>query len=113
MGGHSPNATYWFDPTVGGFVTSTYYLPALPAWVEQFNQQAPAKRYCGLEWKALPETPGAGGTVLSECKPLPSEPCPDANFLAWLDETPFMNDLELAFVREAIRHEQLGQGRDT
>jgi predicted AlkP superfamily pyrophosphatase or phosphodiesterase len=113
MGGHSPNATYWFDPTVGGFVTSTYYLPALPAWVDQFNQQSPTKRYCGLEWKALSETPGAGGTVLSEFKPEPNESCPDANFLAWLDETPFMNELELAFVRAAIRNEHLGQGPDT
>jgi type I phosphodiesterase/nucleotide pyrophosphatase len=113
MGGHLANAAYWIDPNIGGFVTSTYYLPALPAWVEQFNQQSPAKKYCGLAWKALSETPGAGQKVFREFKPEPNEPCPDAKFLTWLDQTPFMNELELAFVRAAIINEHLGQGPNT
>jgi len=43
----------------------------------------------------------------------PGESCPDAKFLRWLDHTPFMNEIELAFAEEAVRDEHLGQGDDT
>lgn len=35
--GHSADAAYWFDNSVGHFVTSTYYMKQLPDWVQQFN----------------------------------------------------------------------------
>ena len=31
--GHSANAAYWYDNTVGGWITSTYYMNELPKWV--------------------------------------------------------------------------------
>jgi predicted AlkP superfamily pyrophosphatase or phosphodiesterase len=34
---HSHGYVYWFEPTVGRFVTSTYYRSADPAWVTNFN----------------------------------------------------------------------------
>jgi hypothetical protein len=113
MGGHSPSAAYWYDPGAGRFVTSTYYMPVLPSWVAKFNQNSPAKEYCGRKWIALPETPGAGGKVLDEFDPAPNESCPDPKFLGWLHATPFMSEIELAFTEEAIKNEQLGQGTDT
>jgi predicted AlkP superfamily pyrophosphatase or phosphodiesterase len=113
MGGHSPTATYWYDSGAGRFVTSTYYAPALPAWVDEFNQQAPAKPYCGEKWQALAETPGASGKVLGQFAASPDEPCPDPKFLGWLNETPYMNQIELAFASEAVRNERLGQGPET
>jgi hypothetical protein len=36
-GGHTANAAYWYDSGTGRFVSSTYYMPALPAWVAGFN----------------------------------------------------------------------------
>ena len=42
--GHSANAAYWYDNAVGHFVTSTYYMDALPKWVEQFNKQNATKK---------------------------------------------------------------------
>jgi len=36
--GQSANAAYWIDNATGRFVTSTYYMPALPAWVTAFNK---------------------------------------------------------------------------
>jgi predicted AlkP superfamily pyrophosphatase or phosphodiesterase len=113
MGGHSPSAAYWYDPRAGRFVSSTYYMPALPSWVVQFNEKEPAKAYCGRKWAALVETPGAGGQVLSEFGGAPGESCPDSKFLGWLDSTPFMTEMELDFAEEAIRNEHLGQGTDT
>lgn len=37
--GHSADAAYWWDSTVGHFVTSTYYMDHLPNWVEKFNRK--------------------------------------------------------------------------
>jgi predicted AlkP superfamily pyrophosphatase or phosphodiesterase len=113
MGGHTPSAAYWYDTGSGSFVTSTYYMPTLPAWVDEFNQQTRTKPYCGQKWQALAETPGADGKVLSKFEPSPGEPCPDPKFLAWLDNTPYMNEIELGFASAAIRSERLGQGPET
>ncbi len=112
-GGHTPNAAYWYDVKTGQFVTSTYYMPSLPRWVARFNQGSPAKAYCGKSWQTMSVTPGAASQVLKEFKPTANEPCPDEKFLAWLDATPFMNDVELNFAREAITNEHLGQGSET
>ncbi len=113
MGGHSPSAAYWYNTGMGGFVTSTYYMPTLPTWVDEFNHQTPAKQYCGQEWQALPETPRANGKVLSEFQPSPGVACPDSKFLHWLDNTPYMNQIELGFAAAAIRSEHLGRGPET
>ena len=37
--GHSANAAYWFDNSTGGFISSTYYMQELPAWVKAFNKE--------------------------------------------------------------------------
>lgn len=43
--GKRPDAAYWFDAKSGSFVSSTYYFPALPAWVEKFNHHERPDRY--------------------------------------------------------------------
>lgn len=37
--GHTANAAYWWDTEAGHFITSTYYMNALPQWVVDFNKQ--------------------------------------------------------------------------
>ena len=37
--GHSANAAYWWDTNAGHFVTSTYYMDELPAYVVTFNEK--------------------------------------------------------------------------
>ncbi len=136
-GGHMANAAYWYDSSSGHFVTSTYYMQSLPAWATQFNEQLPAKAYCGKKWQVLPETPSGSGRILGEFRPganetCPgvrllgwlgrvlrefrtgaSEACPDERFLAWLDAMPFMTEIELNFARQAIENEHLGKGPAT
>ncbi len=109
-GGHTANAAYWYDVATGHFVSSTYYMQALPRWAAAFNDPVPAKAYCGKAWQALPETPGAKGRVLKQFTPDPNETCPDGKFIAWLDGTPFMNQIELDFALAAVKNERLGQG---
>jgi predicted AlkP superfamily pyrophosphatase or phosphodiesterase len=110
-GGHTANAAFWYDAGTGGFVSSDYYMSSLPAWVDRFNQDSPVRDYCGKSWQALPETPGAGGRVFSS--PGAGQPCPSDRYLAWLDGTPFMNDIELKFALDAIKNEHLGEDDTT
>lgn len=109
-GGHTANAAYWYDVRTGHFVTSTYYMQALPAWVAHFNEVPAARAYCGKAWQALPETPEVAGRTLAEFQSESGAVCPDPKFLSWLQNTPFMNEIELKFAEEAVRNEHLGQG---
>lgn len=42
--GHAANAAYWYDKSVAGFITSSYYMDKLPDWVKQFNKKAGMKK---------------------------------------------------------------------
>jgi predicted AlkP superfamily pyrophosphatase or phosphodiesterase len=41
--GHSANAAYWWDTSAGRFISSTYYMKQLPAWVEKLNKEIGTK----------------------------------------------------------------------
>jgi len=51
--GHMANAAYWYDSKTGKFISSTYYLTALPTWVEAFNSQKLADNYLNQTWNTL------------------------------------------------------------
>ncbi len=112
-GGHSANAAYWYQAATGAFVSSTYYMEQLPAWVAEFNGRVHANNYCGKPWKAIEETSGAEARIFDEYRPGPGEACPSSRFLAWMAGTPFLSEIQLSFAREAMRQEKLGQGPGT
>lgn len=51
--GHSANAAYWFDATVGKWITSTYYEKELPAWVIKENDKLLPDSYMAKDWTTL------------------------------------------------------------
>ena len=51
--GHIPDGAYWYDKSTGSFITSTYYMQQLPAWVEQFNSRKLANQYLDSTWTLL------------------------------------------------------------
>jgi hypothetical protein len=51
--GHSADAAYWFDDASGGWITSTYYMQELPAWVKKFNSQKLPEKYLKKDWNTL------------------------------------------------------------
>jgi predicted AlkP superfamily pyrophosphatase or phosphodiesterase len=112
-GGHTANAAYWFDLDAGTFISSTYYMPSLPEWVARFNAEGPTKAYCGNPWRALEASGSLGGQVWSEFRAEPGQPCPNRKFVHWLHETPFTNEVELNFAKEAVKNEALGKGPET
>lgn len=42
---HTADGAYWSDTGTGTFISSTYYVPALPAWMQQFNARKLADAY--------------------------------------------------------------------
>jgi predicted AlkP superfamily pyrophosphatase or phosphodiesterase len=51
--GHTPDGAFWYDGTTGKFISSTYYKPALPTWMDQFNARNLADKYLNQEWKTM------------------------------------------------------------
>ena len=51
--GHSANGAFWYDKSVGGFITSTYYMDKLPDYVAKFNKQLGMKP--GYDAKVHPD----------------------------------------------------------
>ena len=51
--GHSADAVYWFDNTTGTWMTSSYYLKSLPAWVNDFNAMKLSQSYLDGSWTLL------------------------------------------------------------
>ena len=51
--GHMANAAYWYDSKTGKFISSTYYVTALPTWVDTFNSQKLADTYLNQTWNTL------------------------------------------------------------
>lgn len=51
--GHTANAAYWYDGENGNFVSSTYYMDSLPAWVNTFNAEKHAVKLLEKPWELL------------------------------------------------------------
>lgn len=96
--GRTADAAYWFDNTSGAFVTSTYYTQEAPAWVTAFNARRTIDGYAGTRWAF---TTADGG------RDLPREVGPVLNDAVYT--SPFGNDILLAFAKETLAREQLGQ----
>ncbi len=83
--GYSANGAYWIDPVSGSFITSSYYMDALPDWATTFNS---GDRIAQAQQEA-----GVQGT----------QP-----FYQAVGSTPAANSYELDFARALITGEQLG-----
>src|SRR5690606_13570775 len=51
--GHSANAAFWYDGSNGAFISSSYYLQQLPAWLQQFNKRNVGDSLINLNWHTL------------------------------------------------------------
>ena len=51
--GHSANAAYWYDPQVGNWITSTYYMTDLPQWAKDLNDKKLVDKYYDKGWSTL------------------------------------------------------------
>ena len=118
MAGHAGLA-YWFSKATGGFVTSTYYMDSYPGWVRKFNESKPAGSYSNHSWQLLyePSTYMFNDDQAWEVdvggfgRTFPHQYGPSENkyFTTFLTLSPAGDEMVLAFAREAIIEEALGQ----
>jgi predicted AlkP superfamily pyrophosphatase or phosphodiesterase len=84
--GASANGAYWIDHTSGHFVSSSYYMSALPQWALDFNASDAAQT-------------AVTASGIADVK----------DFYDQVGETPAANSYELAFAKALIQGEQLGK----
>ena len=115
--GHSANAAYWYDSKTGDWITSTYYMKALPGWVTTFNQKKLVDQYYQQGWNTLyPINTYAQSTAdennyevktLGKGFPYTLSSLAGKNYNLIMG-TPFGNTLTTQFSKAAIEQEQLG-----
>ncbi|MGL6076539.1 MAG: alkaline phosphatase family protein [Fimbriiglobus sp.] len=124
--GRKPNGVYWFS---GQFMTSTYYRDSLPGWVTAFNNSGTAQSYFNKPWTRLREDldytaivgpddavgesfgPGKSktmGRVFPHAMNGGKEKI-SSSYYEDMATSPYGNDLLLAFAKECIVQEKLGQ----
>ena len=52
-GGYAADAAYWFDQTSGEWMSSTYYMSALPQWVVDVNEKKMPDEYLTRQWEPM------------------------------------------------------------
>ncbi len=122
MAGHFADAAYYTEGD--RFVTSTYYMRALPAWAEGFNVAKKPDAYFGKVWdRLLPveaysiqgpddspnEFTGLGLSPIFPKIITGGEKAPGPAFYEALIHTPFASEILADFARAAIDGEKLGQ----
>ncbi len=124
--GHSANAAYWYDSKNGQFITSSFYMDALPAWVNQFNNRKLVDSLYALGWKTglSKETFADYATddvKVYEGKPFGKDaigfPYDLSAFIgkdySKISTTPHGNSLTTEMAKAAVIAEQLGKGTAT
>jgi len=128
--GHAANAAYWFDNSTGTWMTSSYYIPALPEWVNDFNAMKFSDAYLNSTWNLLKPL-----NYYADClhdsnsfemgfnninyfpydlKKLRSKNLFNfKNDYSLLRETPFGNSFTTSFAIRLIKNEHLGKGDAT
>jgi predicted AlkP superfamily pyrophosphatase or phosphodiesterase len=121
MSGPRADGAYWFGSAGGRFVTSSYYGPAAPGWLERWNARRPADAYAGRAWERLLPDPAlydrlAGPDAVdgeADRKDIvfphrpPAAP-PAREYYDFLWRTPFADDLVLDLALEAQQQHELG-----
>ena len=124
-GGHHPTGAYFVDGSTGNFITTTYYMPQVPAWVNDFNHLNLTRKYLDQDWNTLlpidqytestkDDEPfertyeGEKTPVFPHHLAKISRGHPDV-----ISITPYGNTLTLDFAKAAVAGEHLGTGNQT
>ncbi len=51
--GHAADGAFWYDNTTGTWMSSSYYMNALPPWVNDFNAMKYSETYLSTTWNLL------------------------------------------------------------
>lgn len=126
LAGHNANAAYWFDKKTGNWISSTYYLNSLPAWVSDFNFKKAADLYIDRQWatifplhlyrESLPDDNKFETGFFDHYKTFPY-PLPELkkyeNDYSIMQCIPFGNTLTKDFAASLVINEELGKDNAT
>lgn len=120
--GHMADAAYFYDGTSGRFITSTYYMTKLPAWVVAFNAQNLPEKYLSQVWNTLlpidqytesgpDDTPYEAGFTPRGKSVFPYDltKLRTKNSAAFLANTPFANDYLTEMAKATLVNEGMGK----
>jgi predicted AlkP superfamily pyrophosphatase or phosphodiesterase len=123
--GHMPTGAFWFDDASGHFITSTYYMQELPAWVNSFNNSNQPEKLLANGWSTLypintyvqssPDNSVWEGKFAGEITPTFPHKVNEIYKTRHtvIRSTPFGNTLTLDFAKAAIDAYQLGNNNTT
>jgi len=124
--GHSADGAYWFDNTTGTWMSSTYYIKALPGWITDFNAMKYSDSYLNGIWNLLRPAKDYADCLIDsnnfeagfnsvnyfpyDLKKLKSKGVSNLrNDYSLLRETPFGNSLTTNLAIRLIEKERLGK----
>lgn len=122
--GHGADAAYWYDNSVGKFISSSYYMKELPGWVNTFNAQGLVDKYYKEGWRLLYPLPSYIQSTVDrkpyEANTLGKNTFPYDSLVKYagkdyskISTTPMGNSLTLAFAKAALDGEKLGADAHT
>ncbi len=122
LGGQRADAAFWLDRDGDlGWTSSSYYLEALPRWVDRFNGSGPEGGFVGrlpVEWTHETGNPANGAraddfpaelTSFSHTSPHPLRSAERKRTLAQLYASPFLDQVTIDFALELVEREKLGR----
>jgi predicted AlkP superfamily pyrophosphatase or phosphodiesterase len=122
MAGRRADAAYWYETQGGNFVTSTYYMSDVPAWLKDWNNRHVPDSFAGKTWtrllndERLYEKYAGKDAVEGESDrkdivfphPIRGNP-PEDRFYNDLRRTPFMDEIILGAAIKAMKAHSLGK----
>lgn len=123
--GHNPTAAFWLDDASGKFITSSYYMTDLPAWIDDFNNSKPIEKLLANGWNTLlpieqytestVDNVPWEGTLRGATQPVFPYDVQKAYSTdhSSLRQMPFGNSLTLQFAQAAVDGYKLGQEKTT
>jgi predicted AlkP superfamily pyrophosphatase or phosphodiesterase len=124
--GHAADAAFWFDDSTGNFISSSWYLKALPEWLNDFNAKHNVRTYLEKGWSTLYPIESYSNSISDENRyevsPNKKEKAVfpydykfqlEKNKYSIIKATPYGNTLTKDIAIACLKNEQLGKDNET
>ncbi|MBA3680522.1 MAG: alkaline phosphatase family protein [Bacteroidetes bacterium] len=124
--GHAANAAFWFDDSTGNFISSSWYLKALPEWLNNFNAKHNVKTYLEKGWSTLYPIESYSNSIADENRyevspnkkekaifPYDYKLQLEKSKYSIIKATPYGNTLTKDIAIACLKNEQLGKDGET
>ncbi|OFY67052.1 MAG: hypothetical protein A2V64_13685 [Bacteroidetes bacterium RBG_13_43_22] len=117
--GHSADGAYWLDNSSGSWISSTWYIDSLPAWVNDYNAMKYPESFLNSKWELMRSVQEYSDCI-SDINAFESGFNGQNSFpydlrkignhdMSVLFETPYGNSLTTQFAKKLIENEGLGK----